>query len=134
MKDYVVLTDSCSDLGKSVTLSDMQSAISSVISAEITRAVRDAKCDGVEIRRAQALVIVDGKVLAAEDDTFTAFKSALSQLDMDDKCVITLFCGENCSQGVTDKMQEFIGSDYPFLEISVVETNQPIYDYVIAVE
>ena len=118
----------------SVTLSDMQSAISSVISAEITRAVRDAKCDGVEIRQAQAMVIVDGKVLAAEDDTFTAFKSALSQLDMDDKCVITLFCGENCSQGVTDKMQEFIGSDYPFLEISVVETNQPIYDYVIAVE
>lgn len=118
----------------SVTLSDMQSAITSVISAEITRAVRDAKCDGVEIRQAQAMVIVDGKVLAAEDDTFTAFKSALSQLDMDDKCVITLFCGENCSQGVTDKMQEFIGSDYPFLEISVVETNQPIYDYVIAVE
>ena len=118
----------------SVTLSDMQSAISSVISAEITRAVRDAKCDGVEIGQAQARVRVDGKVLAAEDDTFTAFKSALSQLDMDDKCVITLFCGENCSQGVTDKMQEFIGSDYPFLEISIVETNQPIYDYVIAVE
>ncbi|MGN0812932.1 MAG: DAK2 domain-containing protein [Candidatus Coproplasma sp.] len=118
----------------SVTLSDMQSAISSVISAEITRAVRDAKCDGVEIMQGQAMVIVDGKIAAANDDTLTAFKSALSQLDLDDKCVITLFCGENCLAGVTEQMCKLIGSDYPFLEISVVETNQPVYDYVIAVE
>ncbi|MGN1372923.1 MAG: DAK2 domain-containing protein [Candidatus Coproplasma sp.] len=118
----------------SVTLSDMQSAISSVISAEITRAVRDAKCDGVEIMQGQAMVIVDGKVAAADDDTFSAFKYAMSQLNIEDKCVITLFCGENCSQDLTEQMQRHIGSDYPYLEVSVVETNQPLYDYVIAVE
>ncbi|MGN0806160.1 MAG: DAK2 domain-containing protein [Candidatus Coproplasma sp.] len=118
----------------SVTLNDMQSAISSVISAEITHAVRNAKCDGVDIKAAQTMVIVDGKVTAANDDALTAFKDALSLLDMDDKCVITLFCGENCSDDLTEQMQKLINSDYPFLEISVVQTNQPVYDYVIAVE
>ncbi|MGN1103397.1 MAG: DAK2 domain-containing protein [Candidatus Coproplasma sp.] len=118
----------------SVTLSDMQAAISSVISAEITRAVRNAKCDGVEIVEGQAMVIVDGKVTTACEDTLAAFKQALSQLDLEDKCVITLFCGENCSQELTGQMQSYLGSDYPFLEISVVETNQPVYDYVIAIE
>lgn len=118
----------------SVTLADMQSAISSVISAEITRAVRNAKCDGVDIKKAQAMVIVDGKVTTADDDLITAFKGALSHMDMEDKCVITLFCGEDCQESTTERMQELLKSDYPFLEISVVQTNQPIYDYVIAVE
>lgn len=118
----------------SVTLSDMQAAISSVISAEITHAVRDAKCDGVEIKKSQTMVIVDGKVTAANDDLLTAFKDALSHLDMEDKCVITLFCGADCQDTTTEQMQGLINSDYPFLEISVVQTNQPIYDYVIAVE
>lgn len=118
----------------SVTLTDMQAAISSVISAEITRAVRNAKCDGVEISEGQAMVIVDGKVTTAEDDLLTAFKQALLRLDLEDKCVITLFCGCNCLADITQRMQNYIGSDYPFLEVSVVETNQPIYDYVIAIE
>lgn len=118
----------------SITLSDMQSAISSVISAEITRAVRNAKCDGVEITKGQTMIIVDGKVTASDDDMLTAFTSALSQLDIADKCVITLFCGESCSKDLTDSMCKFIGNDYPFLEISVVETDQPVYDYVIAIE
>ncbi|MGN0808000.1 MAG: DAK2 domain-containing protein [Candidatus Coproplasma sp.] len=118
----------------SVTLGDMQSAISSVISAEITRAVRNAKCDGVDIKEGQAMVIVDGKVATASDDMLTAFKDALSLLNLDDKCVITLFCGANCSQELTEQMQKHINGSYPYLEISKVETNQPVYDYVIAIE
>lgn len=116
------------------TISDMQSAISSVISAEITHAVRDAKCDGVDIKKSQTMVILDGKVAAADDDPLSAFKGALSGLDIGDKCVITLFCGEGCAQGTTEEMRKFIGEAYPFLEVSVVQTNQPVYDYIIAIE
>lgn len=117
-----------------VTLGDMQSAISSVISVEITRAVRNAKCDGVDIKESQAMVIVDGKVATASDDMLIAFKDALALLDLGDKCVITLFCGANCSQGLTEQMEKHLNGSYPFLEISIVETNQPVYDYVIAIE
>ncbi|MGN1060479.1 MAG: DAK2 domain-containing protein [Candidatus Coproplasma sp.] len=118
----------------SVTLNDMLSAISSVISAEITHAVRNAKCDGIDIKESQTMVIVDGKVASANDDLLTAFKDALLRLDMDDKCVITLFCGEGCTDNLTEQLQKLINENYPFLEVSVVQTNQPVYDYVIAVE
>ncbi len=117
-----------------VLLDDMQAALSSVISAEITLAVRDARCDGVDIKKSQAMVIVDGKVAFADDDLLTAFKGAIAGLDIADKCVITLFCGENAQKSTTDGMQKFINASYPFLEVSIVETNQPVYDYVIAIE
>ncbi|MGN0803825.1 MAG: DAK2 domain-containing protein [Candidatus Coproplasma sp.] len=118
-----------------VTVADMQTALSSVISAEITRAVRDAKCDGVDIAKSDVMVIVDGKVSCADKDMLSAFSSALSSMEgLEDKCVITFFCGEGATEELTKSMTEHINADYPFLEVSIVETAQPVYDYIIAVE
>lgn len=118
-----------------VTVADMQTALSSVISAEITRAVRDAKCDGVEIAKSDVMVIVDGKVSSADKDMLSAFSAAVSAMEgLEEKCVITFFCGDGATDELTKKLTDYINSDYPFLEVSVVETAQPVYDYIIAVE
>ncbi len=115
-------------------VSGMEAAASTVISAEVTRAVRDARCDGVDIKKSQTMVILNGKVAAAEDSLISAFRTAIEGLDLSDKCVITLFCGESALQENTDKIKEYIKFNYPALEVSEVKTGQPVYDYIVAIE
>lgn len=116
------------------TVSEMEAALSSVISAEITRAVRDARCDGVDIKNSQAMVIIDGKVAAAAESISEAFTEALTGLDLSEKCVLTLFCGETASQADTDALTAAVKSAYPSLELSIVKTCQPVYEYIVAIE
>lgn len=115
-------------------VSEMQSAYGAVISAEITRAVRDARCDGVDIKKSQTMVIINGKVVAAEDSLTTAFRTAIEGLDLSDKCVITLFCGECALQEDTDEIKAYLKANYPDLEVSEVKTGQPVYEYIVAIE
>jgi len=116
------------------TLLSMEEASGSVISMEITRAIRDAHCNGVEVKNGDTIAICGGKIIAAQKDGQALFKSALSLCDLSEKCVITLFEGETSSHDKTEEMCAYIAKNYPALEISRVETKQQIYDYIIAIE
>lgn len=115
-------------------VASMEAAAGSVISVGITRAVRGARCNGVDIAKGQTMAIVNGKIAAAEADIPSAFNAALKGLDLSGKCVITLFCGEAASGEVTAALEKIIKTDYPGLEISVVGTDQPVYEYIVAIE
>jgi len=116
-------------------LRDMNAAIGNVITAEITHAVRAAKVNGVEISAGDVMVIVDGKVKSCNGDLVGAFAAAFEGAEgLDDKCVITLFCGKPAAEGETEALKKYISAHFPHLEISVVDTLQPVYEYVIAIE
>lgn len=116
-------------------LSAMDGAKDGVVAMEITSAVRDARCDGVDIKSGDLMAIVNGKVVCAEKDEEGAFCAAMQGLDcLDDKCVITLFCGSCAAQSVTDSLCSYVRKNCPSLEICVMQTNQQVYDYIVAIE
>lgn len=117
------------------TLESMNSAVSSVMSTEITHAVRDAVLDGVNIIKGDIIAISDGIVVASEKSCLSALETALSKAKgIEDKCVVTLFCGSDSDEETINAFGKFIASDYPALELSVVKTAQAVYDYIMALE
>lgn len=110
---------------------DLTVAKDSVISMELTRAIRSAEVDGLSVKKDDCIVIADGKMTGAGNDYISAFSSALAKTDITDKSIITVFVGEGADGG---KLVEFINSNYPDMEVSAVETDQKIYAYIVAVE
>lgn len=116
------------------TVTDMTSAKDSVISLELTRAVRDAHIDGFEIKKDDCMAIADGRMSGVGKDFLSAFKAALNSLNHEDKSVVTIFCGTGAEVEVSQKIAAYVGDNCPLMEVNTVETNQKIYDYIIAIE
>ena len=67
-------------------------------------------------------------------DSLSAFSGALNKLNLEDKSVLTIFCGSGAKAEITQKIEGYVGDNCPFMEVNTVETNQKIYDYIIAIE
>ncbi len=100
---------------------------------ELTRAIRDADIDGLKIKKDDYIVIEDGKMTGVGKNYPSAFAYAIERTDVSDKSIITVFIGEDADSS-TEKIIEYIGKNYPDIEVSTVETKQKIYAYIIAIE
>lgn len=116
------------------TLEDMRAAKDGVTSMELTRAVRDAHCDGVAVKKDEIIAIVDGKVTGVGADYTAAFASALKALDLQDKGVMTIFRGKDTGEEEFERLSAYAAKNYSSLEVTSVETDQQIYGYIIAIE
>lgn len=110
---------------------DLTAAKDGVISLELTRAIRDASLNGLEIKKDDCIAICDGEMSGAGGDYLTAFSSALARADLSGKSIMTVFVGEGESGR---KIVDFVTENYPDIEINGVETNQKIYAYIVAIE
>ncbi|MBQ4631397.1 MAG: DAK2 domain-containing protein [Clostridia bacterium] len=116
-------------------VSDMEMALSSVVSVSITKAVRDATIDGVCVKEGEYMAIADGKIRFVSEDKNSAVVGLLRSFeDIDEKSVITVFYGENVSDEEADGLIEAIEDEFSHFECGAVSGKQKIYDYYMAIE
>ena len=112
----------------------MGEAIADVHSAEVTRAVRDSELDGVEVRKGQAMGIVDGKLVAAADDLETAFRGVLRAFAGEDAEFITVLTALNGSGRERERLEALAAETAPDAEIRFHEGGQPLYPILASAE
>ena len=117
-----------------VMLDEMDTAHKNAISIEVTKAVRTTSCNGVSIKKNDAIVIVDNKIRASHSNKLEALKTAFAKCDLNSKSVCTIFYGEDATDDDVNQLVEFITSTYPQIEINTLNTNQAMYSYIIALE
>ena len=127
-----VITPAVTDIDALVA--GAERAAASVVSGEITCAVRDVTIDGLDIKKGDYIAITDGKISCTSDNAEQAVMDMLSSLDMDDYEIITLFVGEGVTSERRADLTERIAEEYPEQEVEVYEGLQPLYDYLLAVE
>ncbi len=110
-------------------------AAKDVYSLEITRAIRDAVIEGVEIRNGDYMALGEGSALATASTPEEALKSALEVYeDMDMAEIITLFAGKSRTAEQSADLKEELEELYPDCEVVVYHGEQDVYDYYVAVE
>lgn len=109
-------------------------AAAGVIDGEITRAVRDAVIDGIQITAGDYMSLSAGKILAVSPDPETAVLAMLEKADVDLCEIITVFVGSDVTDEKRAALTEQLKEIYDEYEITVYEGGQEIYDYLIAVE
>ncbi len=116
-------------------VSDMEMALSCATSGSITKAVHDATLNGIDIKEGEYMGIADGQILCTSNDKNDAVIKMLHNLsNIDEKSVITVFYGESVAAVEAEKLVEMISEEFPLIECGIIEGNQTIYDYHMAIE
>jgi len=112
----------------------MQDAIVDVRYAEVTHAVRDSELDGLQVKKGQAMAIVDGRLVAAADALEEAFKGMLEEFARGDADYVTVLTALNGSGTTREELQELATRVAPDAEISFHEGGQPLYPILASAE
>ncbi len=112
----------------------MEEAIDGLRSAEITHAVRDSEVDGVDVRKDQAIGIVDGRLVAAEDELEAVFAKVLEEFVSGDAETVTVLTALNGSGVEESRLREIAAEVAPGVEVHLHEGGQPLYPILASAE
>ena len=112
----------------------MNEVMNSVVSAQITHAVRDTVVDGMEIKDGDILGMVDGRIKFVDktvrDSALNIVKSSIT----DDTSLVTLFYGADTPEDDADALCDELEKMYPEVDFSMNFGGQPVYNYYISLE
>jgi fatty acid kinase len=112
----------------------MERALNSVVSGEVTRAVRAVTIDGVAVNQGDIIGLADGKLVASGQDLDQVTHDLLTQMDAAGHEIITLFPGQDVTPDAGEAMAARVREWFPGQEVEVQRGDQPHYDYIISVE
>ncbi|AIO19568.1 DAK2 domain protein [Candidatus Izimaplasma bacterium HR1] len=117
-----------------VNIAEMEDLIKNVKTGEVTYAVRDTEYKGVEIKKDQWMGIANGEIISSTEDRLSAVCKLMETLVDEDSEIVTVIYGNNVDEKELEKLMLSVDTHYPDVEIEVIEGNQNIYSYILAVE
>ena len=113
---------------------NMAEAAASIITLEVTYAVRDARYDEHEIRKGQTLGLVNDKLsLTAEGPEEAVLRLFEGQLTSEHE-LATIYYGESVDESQAQSLVKELSQLYPEVEFEVYDGGQPLYHYIISIE
>lgn len=122
------------ELGAAENAEAMSDVLDDVQNGEITFAVRDTVADGIEIKADDILVLLNGKIVAAEKSISEGVFSLLDKMDMEDASLLTLYYGSDVPEEEAEAIMAKLEEAYEDLEIELYRGGQPLYYYLISLE
>lgn len=113
---------------------NMKNAIKTVKTLEITYAVRDTKLDGIEIKKSDYIGIIDDKIVCSKNNIKETLQYIINNSVDEDSEIITIYLGKDSIEENTLFLKDLISKYYPDVEIEQVQSEQPVYPYIISVE
>ncbi|UCC64620.1 MAG: DAK2 domain-containing protein [Anaerolineae bacterium] len=112
----------------------MARAAAGVETIEVTTATRDVEISGVAVREGQIIGLLNDQLQAVGDSPEEVILAILSELDLTDFEIITVYWGQDVTQDEAEALVaqiEDLGAD---LEIELVIGGQPHYFYILSLE
>lgn len=112
----------------------MEQAASQVETGEITRAVRDAAVNGMEVKQGDVIALHNNKLVAQGSDLEAVAWDLLEQMGAADQELITIYWGNDLTEEQAQAFYEQVQERYSNAEVELVHGGQPLYDYIISAE
>lgn len=112
----------------------MTDELDTVISGQVTIAVRDTTIEGREIKKDDYMGIVDGNIVLTNPDRKEAAIEMVKAMLDEDSEVVTIIYGEDGNKEEAEAIETAVSELDEDLEIEIHEGNQPVYPYLISVE
>jgi fatty acid kinase len=113
---------------------EMEAAIRNVLTAEVTRAVRDSLVDGVQIQTGDFIGLLAGRVVVADADLEPVLEQVAERLAGEDRGLLTLLVGDDENAPRVTAMVDRLRALHPSLEIEVHDGGQPFYPVLLSAE
>lgn len=116
-------------------LNNFNESIKSVVSGEITTAIRASKVDDVDIEKDDYIAIVDNKIVFSGNQKNKVIMELLKNVNgINDKYLCTIIFGKDVTEEEKKENLSAIESTYPNLEIVTLDGGQEVYKYFISLE
>lgn len=112
----------------------MTDELDTVISGQVTIAVRDTTIEGREIKKDDYMGIVDGNIVVTNPDRKEAAIEMVKAMLDEDSEIVTIIYGEDGNKEEAEAIETAVSELDEDLEIEIHEGNQPVYPYLISVE
>jgi dihydroxyacetone kinase-like predicted kinase len=112
----------------------MERSAQEVRTAEVTTAVRDVSLNGLEVTEGQIIGLLDGDLVIAGYDLDTTVLKLLRHMAVDEAEIVTFYYGETVSEESAQALVEQVESQYPDVELEIIDGGQPHYHFIISTE
>jgi DAK2 domain fusion protein YloV len=112
----------------------MGQAAQAVHTIEVTRAVRDAEVDGVQVSAGQMLGIYDGRIVGGSPTAAEALLGTIAGAPVDALEIVTIYHGAGATVDDAQAVAAQIRGAHPGLAVEIVHGGQPHYPYVVSLE
>lgn len=109
-------------------------AMDGVLTAEISKCVRDADMDGVAAHTGDYIGFMGKELLASAAERRDAAFSTVDKLGLDGRDVCILICGEDSTADEAREIEQYIHANYRSTEVYIIDGGQAIYSYIIVAE
>jgi DAK2 domain fusion protein YloV len=112
----------------------MDGAVASVVTGEITVAVRDAVTDAGPVREGEYLGISRDGIAVVAPAIGDACTALIAHLITEDHEIVTVLEGEGASAAATRHITQWMSDAYPSVMVEVHHGGQPVYPYLFSIE
>ena len=112
----------------------MTAALSGVSSVEVTAAVRGVKIGAVEVMEGQYIGLLEGKLVTAEDSPQSALRTTLGLAGLSEDAIVSIYHGADISPSDAQSVAAALESEYPGIQVDMIEGGQPHHQYLASVE
>jgi DAK2 domain fusion protein YloV len=112
----------------------MEQAAHAVHTVEVTRSVRDAEIDGVQVHAGDMLGIYDGRIIGVSATADDALLRTFDHAPVEALEIVTIYFGADATETDGQAVAGRIRAAHPGLAVEVVPGGQPHYPYVVSLE
>lgn len=112
----------------------MEAAAKQVETGEITRAVRDARVEGIEVKEGSIIGLLNNKLVTTGATLQDVAWSLMEKMGAPQRELITIYWGGELSEADAQLFQSQVQERYANAEVELIHGGQPFYDYIISAE
>ena len=113
---------------------NMLHAIDTVVSAQITYAVRTAKIDGFSLKKGDIMGLNDKKILAKASNITDCALSLIEKIKDSSHFAINLYYGCDMKEEEAEKVRSAVQEKYPDCDVELFNGGQAVYYFIISLE
>ena len=115
-------------------LEAMSAVLNTVISLEVTQAVRDTSLGGKAVQSGQYMGLVEGVISATGETPEGVLMAIFDGIVTSTEQVVTIFRGIDTTNGASQDVQSGLADRFPGIQVDLIDGGQPHYHYLASVE
>jgi len=115
-------------------IQEMEEVMRNVDTGQVTYAIRESHYEKIDIKKNEFIGILNKKIITSKKRQFDALKDLVDHGIQDDKEIITIIYGADAKQKEINDILKYIEKNYSNLEVEIIEGNQEVYSYILAIE
>lgn len=113
---------------------EMNDAMSGVLTAEVSRSIRDADMNGIAVKKGDYIGIMGKAILAAGQSREDVACRTLDTMELSSHSLILVICGKDVCEDDAETLCAHIKKQSPLADVCVTDGGQDIYDYILVAE